>query len=230
MNQSVLITGASGNLGYAVCKKFLEEGHHVTAIVGSIDHINFMSHKNLLIHAVDLSNETEAENSLKNIISKHGSYSFAVLTVGGFGMGGLKDTSLTDIREMIQLNFETAYATSRLLLLHFIEKGIRGRMILIGARPGLDLGLAEDLVAYGLSKSLVLGLAEIINATGRGSGIDAAVIVPSIIDTPSNRKAIPDADFSKWVRPEQLAENIYFLSTTAGREQRKVVFKVYGDS
>jgi len=71
---------------------------------------------------------------------------------------------------------------------------------------------------------------EIINHTGHESGIDAAVIVPSIIDTPSNRKSMPDADFSKWVTPGQLAENIYFLSTTAGRKQRKAVFKIYGDS
>jgi NAD(P)-dependent dehydrogenase (short-subunit alcohol dehydrogenase family) len=230
MSESVLITGAAGNMGKAVCKKFLDEGTRVTAVIGPSDDQNFISHKNLQVHAVDLFKEKEAEKSLKHIVGKYGPYSFAVFTVGGFTMGSMLETDLGSVREMMQLNFETAYSSSRVLFQHFKDEGIKGRMILIGARPGLNLRQAKEVVAYGLSKSLIFNLAEIINHTGHESGIDAAVIVPSIIDTPSNRKSMPDADFSKWVTPGQLAENIYFLSTTAGRKQRKAVFKIYGDS
>lgn len=230
MKRSAFITGGAGNLGKAVCKKFLEEGYQVTTVIGPHDDANFMTHKNMVVYKVDLFIEKEAERSLKDIINKHGPFSFAVLTVGGFSMGNLAVTDLTKIREMMKLNFETAYMSSRLLFMHFMDEGIRGRMILIGARPGLSLSQAAETVAYGLSKSLIFNLAEIINISGQGSGIDAAVVVPSIIDTPSNRKSMPDADFSKWVSPGQLAENIYFLSTTAGRKQRKAIFKIYGDS
>ncbi len=230
MNESVIITGAAGNLGMAVCKKFLKEGSRVIAVVSPHHDLNFLSHKNLLVRSVDLSIGTETESSLRNIISEDGPFSFAVFTVGGFTMGGFPETDLGPIREMMQLNFETAYTSSRVLFQHFKDEGIGGRMILIGARPGLNLQQAKETVAYGLSKSLVFNLADIINHSGREAGIDAAVIVPSIIDTPSNRKAMPEADFSKWVSPDELAENIYFLSTPAGKKQRKVVFKIYGDS
>jgi NAD(P)-dependent dehydrogenase (short-subunit alcohol dehydrogenase family) len=230
MNESILITGAAGNLGSAVCKKFLDTGNRVTAVVAPGDDVKFMSHKNLRVYAMDLSAEKEAEKLINQMIKDEGLHSFAVLTVGGFAMGGLSETGVADIRNMIQLNFETAYICSRVLFQHFTEKEIRGRIILIGARPGLYLRQAKGTVAYGFSKSLIFSLADIINQSGKERGIDAAVIVPSIIDTPSNRQAIPEADFSKWVSPVSLAENIYFLSTPAGREQRKVIFKIYGDS
>lgn len=230
MNESVLITGGNGILGQSVCNKFLEKGYWVTTIVRPGDDLNFISHNNLQVVALDLSNGTETEGSLRQIINKYGPYTFAVFTVGGFAIGRIHETGLDNIRKMIQLNFETAYSSSRVLFQHFKEQGISGRMILIGARPGLNPGEAKEMVAYGLSKSLVFSLADIINTSGREIGIDASVIVPSIIDTPSNRRGMPDADFNKWVKPDHLAENIYFLSTPAGRKQKNVVFKVYGDS
>lgn len=229
MRDSVLVTGASGNLGSAVSRRFLDGGYQVTAIVRSADDLNFMEHENLSVQNLDL-NEQGADRSLQQIIDRHGPYTLAVLTVGGFAMGGLEDTDLEDIRKMIRLNFETAYTASKVMFQHFQDQGSGGRLILIGARPGLDLRQAKTAIAYGLSKSLIFGLADILNQSGRELGIDAAVIVPSIIDTPANRKSMPDADFGKWVSPAQLAENVYFLSTPSGRKQRNVIFRIYGDS
>jgi NAD(P)-dependent dehydrogenase (short-subunit alcohol dehydrogenase family) len=230
MSESVFISGAAGNLGRAVCEKFLSQDVRVTAAVSPADDVNFISHENLHVISVDLSNESETEKSLDSILSGNGPYSFAVFTVGGFSMGGFPDTDLEDVHKMLRLNFETAFTASRIFFRHFKNQDNKGRIILIGARPGLDLHQAGETVAYGLSKSLIFGLADIINATGKKFGIDAAVLVPSIIDTPENREAMPDADYSKWVRPDHLAEYIYFLSTEAGRELRNVVQEVYGDS
>lgn len=230
MRDSVLVTGASGNLGRAVCKKFLEEGFRVLAVVRSGDDLNFMDHDNLMVQALDLNEEVATRNSLEPMINRYSPFSMAVLTVGGFTMGTLEETALKDIREMMQLNFETAYIVSKIMFEHFKGKRTAGRIILIGARPGLNLRQAGKTVAYGLSKSLIFGLADILNQSGKESGIDAAVIVPSIIDTPANRKAMPDADFDKWVSPAQLAENVYFLATPSGRKQRNVIFRIYGDS
>lgn len=230
MIKSVLITGAAGNLGRAVCHKFLKEQWKVTAIISPRDNAGFITHPELYVEKIDLSDETDAEASLSRLVSARGPFSFAVLTIGGFSMGGLDNTGLEDIRSMFRLNFETAYSATRILIRHFSESGTEGRLILIGARPGLKLDQAKNMVAYGLSKSLVINLAGIINAEGMENSIDAAVIIPSILDTPANRKAMPDVDFKQWVKPEYLAENIFFLSTPAGREQRDVILKIYGNS
>ena len=230
MIKSVLITGGAGNLGKAVCERFLEAGWKVTAVIGPNDETGFIRHEKLYAERIDLFGGPDAESALRELIKKNGPFSFSVLTVGGFGMGGFRQTSLEDLRKMFRLNFETAYTTSGVLCEHFMAAGLPGRIVLFGARPGLDLRYAGEMVAYGLSKSLVIHLAEIINVTGQGKNIDAAVIIPSIIDTPANRKAMPDADFAKWVLPDAIADNIYFLSTESGREQRNVILKMYGNS
>jgi NAD(P)-dependent dehydrogenase (short-subunit alcohol dehydrogenase family) len=86
------------------------------------------------------------------------------------------------------------------------------------------------MLSYALSKSLVFRLAEVINEDGKGYGITASVIVPGTIDTPQNREAMPDADFTAWVTASEIADNIYHLSTPAGRQLRESIIKVYGES
>jgi NAD(P)-dependent dehydrogenase (short-subunit alcohol dehydrogenase family) len=230
MIRSVIITGAAGNLGRAVCEKFLAEAWQVTAVVGPGDDPDFLKDRNFYAINIDLFNEKEIRNSLGQLFTDRGPFSFAVFTVGGFAMGDLRQTGLEELKKMFQLNFETAYSTARILFEHFEEEKNEGRMVFIGARPGLQVRQAGEVVAYGLSKSLVLNLAEIINAAGHRKKIDAAVVIPSIIDTPANRQAMPDADFGRWVKPEEIADNIFYLSTPAGRQQRDVILKVYGNS
>jgi len=96
-----------------------------------------------------------------------------------------------------------------------------GRIILVGSRPGRYPDAARTSVAYGFSKSLVFRLAEIVNLEGREKNIHAAVIVPSTIDTPANRKAMPKADFTKWNRPEDIAEKMEAI--LAGRDDSAVI-------
>jgi len=230
MEKSVLITGAAGNLGRAITEEFLRQGFRVTAIVAPQDDIHFMKEDQLSTYAIDLLNESDAALYLQKAISENGPVSVAVFTVGGFSMGEFPANSLHDIRDMIKLNFETAYTSARVLFEHYQNEKIKGRMVFIGARPGLSLNQSKEMVGYGLSKSLVFGLADIINASGKSIGIDAAVIVPSIIDTPANRKAMPEANFDSWVKPELIARNIHFLASEEGSILRNPILKVYGDS
>ncbi len=230
MGKTVIITGAAGNLGRAITEEFLKHGFKVSAVVAPQDNIYFKKDDKLRTYAIDLLNESEAELSLHKVIAENGPISLAVLTVGGFSMGDFPASRLQEIRNMFKLNFETTYTTSRILFEHFRNEKIKGRMVFIGARPALQLNQSKEMVGYGLSKSLVFGLADIINASGNTMGIDAAVIVPSIIDTPANRKAMPDANFDSWVKPELIARNIHYLASESGVILRNPILKVYGDS
>jgi NAD(P)-dependent dehydrogenase (short-subunit alcohol dehydrogenase family) len=110
------------------------------------------------------------------------------------------------------------------------EREEGGQIIFTGSRPALHPGSAVDTLSYALSKSLVFKLAEIINEQGKKSGVTASVVVPGIIDTPQNREAMPDADFTGWVSASDIADHIFHLSTPAGTKLRESIIKVYGRS
>jgi len=228
--QHIVITGADGGLGRPVVSKFLEEKYQVHAIVSPKGDEEFTESDNLKVYRADLMKEEEAGNTIRKITDNAGEIAGAVLIVGGFGMGTLQETGLEEMEKMYRLNFVTAYNCARPLLIHMEKAKNGGQIVLIGARPGIEPGAAKGMVAYALSKSLLFRLSEIINETGRKSGIVSSVIVPSIIDTPANRESMPDADYSHWVTGEQIAENILHLFSPAGRHLREPVLKVYGQS
>lgn len=207
--KTVLVTGASGNLGRAVVQKFLEEGFQVvgTVIKGDIVPVVTADARFEAVEA-DLLNETATAAMVEDIIAKKGRVEVAVLTVGGFAMGSISETGSADIRKQYQLNFETAYHVARPLLVHMLQQG-HGRLFLIGARPGMDMQNGKGMTAYALSKSLIFRLAELMNEEASGTDVVTSVVVPSTIDTPQNRKAMPEADFSKWLKPEEIAAIIY---------------------
>jgi NAD(P)-dependent dehydrogenase (short-subunit alcohol dehydrogenase family) len=105
-----------------------------------------------------------------------------------------------------------------------------GRIVFIGARPALQPGDAKNMIAYALSKSLLFNLAEIINKEGQGKNVSAAVIVPSTIDTETNRKSMPEANPDNWVKPAQLAEIIEFVVSDPAAVLRETVLKVYNNA
>jgi NAD(P)-dependent dehydrogenase (short-subunit alcohol dehydrogenase family) len=226
-NKTLLITGASGNLGSAVAKKFLDEGY--TVIAGVQKGHKIPSHKNSESLEVNLLDEQSAANFVNQAAAKLKKIETAVFLVGGFSMGTIAETDKKALDKMYKLNFETAYFCARPLLQH-MKKNKYGRIVLIGARPGLQNELGKDMAAYTLSKSLIFSLANILNADASSNNVVTSVIVPSIIDTPQNRSAMPDTDFAQWVTPESLADVIFFTASKAAKDLRKPVFHVYGNS
>lgn len=202
----------------------------MTALISHHHSTGFMKHERLRIFQADLGKEKEAAQVISQALEGEKILDMGVLTVGGFGMGRLLDTPTEEVEKMVRLNFLTAYHTVRPLFKHLANQNSGGQIVLIGARPVFDPGAAAGMVAYSLSKSLIFKLAEIINEEGKEKGITASVVVPSIIDTPQNREAMPDADVSDWVTPEQIAANILHLLTPSGAQLRKTVLKVYGNS
>jgi short-subunit dehydrogenase len=144
------------------------------------------------------------------------------MTAGGFAMNDIASTSVKELEFQYQLNFLTAYNLVRLVLAKMKEQG-HGRIFFIGSMVGIDTNKAKGMSAYGLGKSLLVGLANIINAECEGTAIKAHVIVPNTIDTPQNRAAMPNADFSKWEKPSEIAVIIGKYAQGDKQEQTIVV-------
>jgi|AntRauTorcE11898_2_1112593.scaffolds.fasta_scaffold03439_1 NAD(P)-dependent dehydrogenase (short-subunit alcohol dehydrogenase family) len=226
MKKRILITGANGNLGQAVTRKFLEEGYDVIGFIAPGTNPDFRQAPNLEVHQADLMDEDQTFKAVEKLRDFEG----AVLTVGGFGMGDFENTSLEQVEKMYRLNFLTAYNSSRAVFKRLKEKGKGGQIVLIGARPALEPSAAKGVVAYAFSKRLVQYLSDIINQESEKTGITSSVVMPSLIDTLPNRKGMPDADFDKWVKPETIADNIHHLFTESGKALRETVLKVYNES
>lgn len=225
-----LVTGASGNLGQAVIQKFLAEGYQVTGTVVPADPVlQDAGHPNLRLVEADLINESAAAQVVQQVIENNGRIDAAVLTVGGFAMGTIADTTANDLLSQYKLNVATAYNVARPVFLQMMKQG-HGRIFMIGARPGIDMKHSKGMVAYGMAKSLIFRLAELMNEEAKGTNVVVAVVVPSVIDSPQNRKAMPNVDYANWVTPAGIASIIHYHCTEEAAPLRETVIKVYGNT
>ncbi|HEY0678169.1 MAG TPA: SDR family NAD(P)-dependent oxidoreductase [Chitinophagaceae bacterium] len=228
--KTIIVTGANGNLGVAVVKKFLDEGYNVVGIDFSGTNLEQSLHNpGFELHSVDLTDEEAVESFANAAIKKFGSIDGAFLLAGGFAMGGIHTVTNKEIQKMFTLNFETAFNISRVLFPHMLKNG-HGRLVFIGARPALIPAQGKGMMAYSLTKSLLFNYADMLNEEARGKDVVASVIVPSTIDTELNRKSMPDADPANWVKPCQLADVMEFITSAKGSVLRETVLKVYNNS
>lgn len=227
---TILITGANGNLGRPVVDRLLKEHYKIISVSGKKGNRVVPSHERLENLTLDLMDEKKSSAFANSLIKREPGLKAAVLLVGGFAPGNMQDTDQSLIEKMIQLNFYTAFNLVKPLLARFSERVAGGRFVLIGARPPLKPAEGKNLVAYTLSKTLIFQLADIINAEGKGKDISATVVVPSVVDTQINRKAMPDADHTAWVPPEKIAEAIAFILSDAGSMLRNTVIRMYNRS
>lgn len=222
-----MVTGAAGNMGQAVVDQFLKNDYQVIGTLAPTEADKAKKdNPSFEPVVVDLMDADAAENMTKEVISRHKKIDAAVLTVGGFAMGRVAETSTADIMKQYRLNFETAYNVARPVFNKMVEQGY-GRIFMIGSKPGLDARNGKGMVAYGLAKSLIFRLAELMNDEAHGTDVVVSVVVPSTIDTPQNRKAMPEAKFDRWVKPGSIAEAIYFYCTESASVIREPVIKVY---
>jgi len=227
--KTAIVTGASGNLGQAVVHKFLAGGFHVTGTMLPNDPVKpDIDHSSFSTTTANLMEEKSAAHMVQELAATYGSIDAAILTVGGFAMGDIASTSSADILKQFKLNFETAYHVARPVFEQMRKQG-SGRIFLIGSRPGLDMQHSKGMVSYGLSKSLLFRLSELMNGEAQGTNVVTCVVVPSTIDTPQNRASMPDADFSKWVTAETIADTIFFYCSEKAAALREPVIKLYGN-
>ena len=230
MGKTAIVTGSSGNLGQAVVKRFIAAGYKVIGTVVPNDPVPMDFPAEVFEKVVvDLMNETDATNFVNNIVSKYESVDAAILTVGGFAMGSVADTASSDILKQYKLNFETTYHVARPAFAQMMKQN-SGRIFITGARPGLNPKDAKGMVAYSLAKSLIFRLAELMNGEAKGKNVVVSVVVPSTIDTPQNRQSMADADFSRWVKPEDIASIICYHCSEDASALREPVIKVYNNA
>lgn len=228
--KTVIITGANGNLGSAVTNTFLSKGYKVVATVINEDAKKDFAHsENLQVEVVNLTNETETESFVRSAIEKYKTIDAALLLVGGFAMGNIYQTKSDDIKKQITLNFDTAYHVAKPLFQHMTENN-NGRIVFIGSRPALNAPDGKNLIAYGLSKSLLFKLSEYLNEEAKGKNVTSTVVVPSTLDTPLNRKNMPDAKPGNWVKPEALADILEFAVSEKSSPLRETILRVYNNS
>jgi NAD(P)-dependent dehydrogenase (short-subunit alcohol dehydrogenase family) len=181
------------------------------------------------VQVVDLTDEGAVRSLITWLIQTYKGIDAALLLAGGYVPGGVSGATGNEVKTMFAINFETAYNVARPLYGHMLGRG-KGRIVLMGARPALEAAEGKTAVAYALSKSLLFKLAEILNADARSKDVMTHVVVPSTIDTPNNRKAMSNADFDSWVKPEQLAEIFNFICSDSAAPLRDPVWKVYNNA
>ncbi|MFD2570800.1 SDR family NAD(P)-dependent oxidoreductase [Spirosoma soli] len=227
---TIFLTGAAGGLGRVVTETLLSQGHRIIATVhpGADSSLSVTgSSGELITYEVDLTNEAQVGDLIQRVLANHGPIDNAILLAGGFAMGSFAETDGALLDKMLTLNFKTAYYVVQPLYAHMSQQPDGGRFVLVGARPALEVQAGQHMVAYALSKSLLFELSDLINASGKERNIVSTVLVPSTIDTPANRKAMPEADFTAWIDPHDIADTISFVLFGKGQILREPVLKLY---
>lgn len=230
----VLVAGGTGGLGRAVTSAFLEET--ATVVVTYRNQPEWEKSKTaasvhpgrLEGHEVDVTDEAAVRQLVEKTISKHGRLDAMVNTVGGYA-GGLKlwEMETKVFEQMLNLNLRSGYALSRAAVPVMLNQS-RGSIVNVAAKAAFDH--AAGASAYAASKAASVAMFDSLAADLKGTGVRINTILPSIIDTEANRKAIPKADFAKWPKPSDIARVILFLCSGDAKVIHGASIPVYGDS
>lgn len=225
----VVITGAAGNLGKKVADAFAAAGAKLALVDVSADRLESVygsETPDMLPVTVNLLDCDAVAEATAAIAAKFGSIDGLCNIAGGFDMGSaVHETSDETFQRMYDLNVRTMVNMSRAVVPVMLTGG-GGTIVTIGAGAALK-GMA-NMGAYIASKSAVIRLSESMSEELKGKGINVNCVLPSIIDTPQNRSAMPKADPGKWVTPEALADVVLFLSSDAARAIHGVALPVSG--
>lgn len=233
-NSVVLVAGGTGGLGRAVTSEFLEAGATVVATYRNQPEWEKLktaaaAHAARLEgHEVDVTDETAVCQLVEKTLSKHGRLDAMVNTVGGYA-GGLKlwEMETKAFEQMLNLNLRSGYALSRAAVPAMLKQG-HGAIVNVASKAALDH--AAGASAYAASKAAAAAMMDSLAADLTGTGVRVNTILPSIIDTEVNRKAMPRADFAKWPKPRDIARVILFLCGDDAKVIHGASIPVYGDS
>lgn len=229
--QIVVITGAAGALGSVVTACFANSGSQLVLIDFNQQALQQFA-KTLevtmppLCLRADLTSSDSVKDAFTEIKDKFSTVDVLVNIAGGFAMGSrLHQTELSEWDRMLDMNARSVFLTSRAAIPLMLETN-SGKIINIAARVAIEA--KQKMAAYSVSKTAVAKLTECMAAEYRHDGINVNAIMPGTIDTAANRADMPDADYSQWVKPQQLANVIEFLSSDQADAINGAVIPVFG--
>jgi len=230
----VLVAGGTGGLGRAVSLAFLREDAKTVVTYRSQEEFDALQSAAgaksaaLAGYRVDVTDEGAVVALVDSVLAQHGHLDAMVNTVGGY-VGGVKlwelETKAFD--QMLALNLRAGYALSRASIKPMLKEK-QGAIVNVAAKAALDH--AAGATAYAASKAAALAMIDALAADVKGSGVRVNSILPSIIDTEANRRAMPNADFATWPKPEDIARVVLFLCSEEARVIHGAAIPVYGNS
>jgi NAD(P)-dependent dehydrogenase (short-subunit alcohol dehydrogenase family) len=216
MARVAIVTGGSGALGQAVTRCFLAEGA-VVCVPWIVDaererleaSVGAEARARLLLERCDVADDAAMARLAASVLERHRRVDVLVSLVGGFAMGDLLHTDRALWDSMLTLNLTTAYVAARAVLPHMLAGG-GGRVVAVGSRAVVPP--TGGFIAYTVAKAGVIALVQALSAETRGRGVTVNAVLPSTMDTPANRAAMPDADPKTWVPVESVADAIAYLA------------------
>lgn len=217
-----LVAGGTGALGRAVSLALRDEGARVIVTYRQQEEFDLLQgaaaagdRPRIEGRRIDVTNEAAMHAFIEDIVARHGGLDVLVNTVGGYtGNVNLWELGPQVLDRMLAVNLRSGFVLSRAVIPPMLERG-RGAIVNVAARAALDP--PAGAAAYAASKAAALALLQSLAAELEGTGVRVNSILPAIIDTPSNRQAMPDADFAKWPKPEDIARVILFLCSDDAR-------------
>lgn len=238
-NSVVLVAGGTGGLGRAVSLAFVEVGARVTVTFqrpGDLDELKKAASAKLVEAEgaslegfnADVTEETAVARLVDGIVERHGRLDVLVNAVGGYA-GGVKLWELDPkvFEQQLALNLRSGFVLAKAAARVMVKQG-SGAIVNVASKAAVDH--APGAAAYAASKAAAVAMIDCLAADLRGSGVRANSILPSIIDTPANRKAMPKAKFAEWPKPEEIARVILFLCSDEAKLISGASVPVYGDS
>ena len=228
MPASALITGGTGGLGAAVTRGFLDAGWRVVVpLYDEAERDRVGSHERLVLETADLFDAASAAAVVATAAGDEAAPLRAVVNlVGGFAMGErVHETPVEHFETQLRLNLRPTYLVCQAALGHLLTAG-GGAIVCVSSRAALRP--FSGAAGYIVGKAAVLAFVDALAAEYRQDAIRVNAILPSVIDTPANRRSMPDADYSRWVSPEQIADVVRFLCEDGSAAISGAHVPVYG--
>jgi NAD(P)-dependent dehydrogenase (short-subunit alcohol dehydrogenase family) len=232
-DQVVIITGATGNLGQATAVACKQQGAKVALTSRKIAELeenfsDWVNDDDVFLVTADLMDEQAVNEMVEQVVARFGRIDALINIAGGYKAGTpVHETTTRDWEFMLNLNARSVFFASRAVIPHMLAQQ-SGKIVNIGSRAALE-GKAKS-AAYSVAKTAVIRLTESMAAELRSQGINVNCIIPDTIDTPENRQARPNADFNKWVSPNDMANVIVYLVSEASDNLHGAMMPVYGRS
>lgn len=229
----VLVAGGTGGLGRDVSLAFLREGARVVVTYRRAE--EFASLKSAAAtdaaaadgRVVDVTDEIAVAEFVADVLARYGKLDAVVNTIGGYA-GGIKlwemETNVLDT--MLKLNLRSGFTLARAVMPAMLKQG-HGAIVNVAAKAAVDHGAGA--AAYAASKAAAVALMDSLAADTRGTGVRVNSVLPSIIDTAPNRQAMPNADFTTWPKPAEIAQVILFLCSDLATTIHGASIPVYGN-